>query len=160
MTDDLPEKLIAYVTEAYELRDAIRAGEPGETLEGLHSALVIARQSIDRLERIVVDLVRIRNRAQNHLALSKEAFEDAVDIAIGKPTPGRLDEYATGREKQAEWHLAAMAELFALRRAERLSRDVDTAVEVAKTIHRGADNARRDLDTRIRLVGLEGRYES
>jgi hypothetical protein len=52
-----------------------------------------------------------------------------------------------------------VAETVALRRAERVLGDVDTALEVCRLFHRGLQDVRRDLELRIRLVSVEGYLE-
>jgi hypothetical protein len=158
---DLPERLGDMVREAYELRDSIRVSGGDQSLGELHQSLVNARGSIDRIERIVADLTRLRGRAQAAYATTDEALDDRIDAVISKPSRTQIgDDYRTGREREAEWRLRTVDEQISARQSKRKLRDVETALDVCRTLHRGAESARQDLNTLIRAVSVETRLES
>lgn len=158
---DLPTRLGDMVREAYELRDSIRISGGDQSLGELHQSLVNARGSIDRIERIVADLTRLRGRAQAAYAVNEESLDDRIDSVISKPARTQVgDDYRVGREREAEWHLRTVDEQIAARKSKRVLRDVETALDVCRTLHRGAESARQDLNALIRAVSVETRLET
>lgn len=157
----LPEKLGALVGEAYTLRDSVVVGSGSQSLGELHSDLLNARGALDRLERIVADLTKLRGRAQEAAASTGGVLEDRIDHFILHPGNTKVgDDFRTGREREAEWRIRTVEEQVAQRKSKRLLRDVETALDICKGLHRGADSARQDINTLIRAVSVETRLES
>lgn len=152
---NIEEQLAAWITEAHELRYEIGPGHQGETLLEIHAKLIVARGNLDRLEEILVNIIRLNGKLKQAVADAKGKLDDAWDKAANGKNIGFSFDGPAPRERYAEYNLRTVHETVEARQAEKVQRQVDTALDVVRTWHRGLDSARRDLETRIRLISLE-----
>lgn len=149
-------KLAALAVEANELR-TIGLSNESETLSDLYERLLRARQSQDRLEAIVAELGRLRSRARIQVAQANDTYEDAWRAVMDKT---KIGEYSSAKEREAMYTSGAVQELINLRKAKRLAADVDEVYEYCLLKYRGLDAARREIDSRVRLINVQGMLES
>lgn len=155
---DLPQQLAEKVAEALKLREAAYPSDGYSTKE-LHDHLVRVRASLDRVEGLQTDLVVLKGKVANKHAILKANYEDAWGASATSRRQSFSSDYSSAKERDAHHDLAAMKDKVALRQFEVVVRDVDTALEVVRTCHRGLDATRRDIDTRIRLLSVETQLE-
>lgn len=114
---------------------------------------------MDRVEAILADIVRVRARTAQEVADRRAALNDHWNDIASKSKVGFAYGDAAPRERYARYSQETIPEERALRRAEKLDREVGAAQEIVRTFHRGLEGVRRDLDLRIRLISLAGQLE-
>lgn len=156
--EGLPEKVSQMLTEAATLRESVQGGEITDSPTEMHGRLLSIRAVLDRVEFMVTTLARLRVKVVQIVEDRQNAYDDAYATIVNKPGQ-HVAEFSTGREREAKYSLGTIEERLALRKAQRLDREVAGALEYVRTLHRGIDGTRRDLDTRIRLITLETALE-
>jgi plasmid stabilization system protein ParE len=150
----LSDQLAAFCNEAAELRASPGPSDINETLPDLHARLVRSRQAQDRIEEILGLIIRLRGVTRKRARACKDELEDKLGRVIrGTKTA----EYSTAREREAAYEVGAFEEKRAWRAAEKMLANVEMAYEFVQLKHRGIDTARRDIETRVRIVSLDGR---
>lgn len=155
---DVPEVLKQTVLDAAECRAAIQTGVSEDDPVEFHTYLVKNRSLIERLEYLTSSLVLLKSRTDQAVQHRKGEYDDAYMKAASKPKVG-FDDYTSAKEKDAQFNAAATEELYALRKAEAMHRDVYAAWDYCRILLRGAEGAQRDLETRIRLITLTSQLE-
>jgi hypothetical protein len=105
-------------------------------------------------------IILLKGRVDQAVADRKDAHDDRWNAEATSGKVGFAYGDAAPRERYAKYASKTVNEKIALRKAEMLSRQVDTAMELVRMYRFGLDSIRRDLDTRIRLMSIEGRLES
>lgn len=152
------EAVVKALRAAKTAREHCEVGQEGDGPEELHKRLLLARANIDRLEHIAAELGRLKAKSQQAVADCRDEYDQAFADSATDKTVGFSD-YATAKEKEAHHDLKAMKQKMAMRKAERRHRDIDSAWEYVRLMHRGAEGVRKDLDTRIRLITLAGQLD-
>lgn len=149
--DELVTGLEKYVLEAEKLRARIARGDIGDSADQIHAQLIQARASLDRVEAIVVHLMRLRGRQRSNVARAQRILENARNEAYNET---KFDSWVTGAERAA-W-IAPMVEeqQQALDVEDRLLDQIEVAHEVCSMIRWGIDGVRRDCDTRLRMISV------
>lgn len=160
--DDLSEEisptLIEVLKEATRARENVTQGEESAGLPDIHTHLVRNRSMIEFLENATARLTLLKSRTAKAVATRKGAYDDAYMKAATKPSVGFAD-YASAKEKDAHYNLSTIEETMALRKAEAMHRDVESAWDYCRQLLRGAEGVQRDLETRIRLITLTSSLE-
>lgn len=149
-------KLAELAVEANDLRDIGKTAED-ETLDQLHQRLVRARSNQDRLESIVAELGRLRSRARVKTAEAQDAYDDKWREVMNAT---KIGEYSSAKEREGIYATGAINQLIALRSAKRTQADVEEVYEYCLLKYRGLDAARREVDSRVRLINVQGMLES
>lgn len=153
--DDDPAWLIEAVKTATDLRDEAKVGGfPSEGPADLHETLLKHRKALDALEEIVARTGRLKARADMVVREKQNVLEDAEVHAETLKS-----EYSTALEKNSHIKAQTVDQRIAWRKAVRQRDQVADAHEYVKTLYRGLDGSRRDLDTRIRLITLQTSLE-
>lgn len=151
----LPDILIATIKEAAELRaSAVHDGVPTEGPGELHDQLLVHRRALDRLEDHVAKLSRLKARADRAVREKQDVLEDAEAHA-----DQLREEFSTAKERNAHLAVQTMDQRIALRKVTRQRDEIVEALEYCRTLYRGLDGSRRDLDARIRLITLQTSLE-
>lgn len=156
MADD--DKLVRLLDEAYELRHGVTAGDINDSLPLMHAHLVRAGQARDRLDTILATFIRVAGQTRGQMIEAKDAYEDAWQKVATAKSVGFQD-YSTAKAKDADVDAKVMGEKFALRRAEKQDREMQSAMDYVKHLHRGVDSVRRDLELRVRIITTESRLQ-
>jgi hypothetical protein len=160
VSSDLDQKLSEYVGEAADLRFGLPEWTPEDPPTALHAQLLLTRQALDRVEWLQARILTIKGRVDQAHADRKAALDDKWNREATSRKIGFQWGDAAPRERYAQYSLKTVNETVELRKIEALSRRVDTALELVRMYRFGLDSNRRDLDTRIRLLSIEGRLES
>ncbi len=158
LSSGVAPQIVSVLERITEVRTAVKAGTMEDTPVDLHTQLVFNRSQIEQMEVVVAQLTLLKARSENILAEKKGEYDDAYSQAAAKPSFS-LGEFASAKEKDAHYSLAATTELFAVRKAEAFHRDVYSAWDYARSLLRGAEATQRDIDTRIRLITLQSNLE-
>ena len=153
---EINQRLIAWATEATELRGSVSEPNTAETVEDLHERLIATRKAQDRLEAIVADLGRLRSRSRIRVAELQDAYDDAWRNSF---SISRVGEYDSAKAQDARHTLAAMNEMIELRKAKRLNADIEEVYDFVVLKHRGLNSSRQDLDLRIKMLSVAGYLE-
>lgn len=153
------KQLEEWLAEANELRWERTLGVYGDSPAELHQSLLHVRSNLDRLERILADLMRMRARVANLEADHQAAFDDAWNKAVGSASLGRGFDDPAPRERYAAYSDKTTTEQFELRRTQRAVRDIQVVLEIVRTYHRGLDSLRRDIGTRMSILTFESSLE-
>lgn len=141
--------------EANELRKSVHHdGMPTEGPADLHDQLLRHRKAMDRLEEHLAVVGRVRAGVDRMVS----AAQDVLDDAEAQATQLK-EEYSTALEKNSHIRLQTLDQRIVLRKAVRRRSEVVEVHEFIKVMHRGVDASRRDLDSRIRLITLQGSLE-
>ena len=154
---DLESKLAALATEAKELRESVVEPKQTDSVSTMHASLLAARRALDRLEAIVADVGRLRARARARVAEAKDEFDEATIQAMQK---SKIGEYSSAEERRMTYKAASFDQFRALRQAEKQEALISEVYDYCYMRYRGLDGARKDLDTRIRLITLQTSLES
>lgn len=153
---DVSPSLKAYKQEVDDLRAAPGEVVEDETIQTLHARLIESRRSQDRLEAIVADLGLVKSRCKTALAEAQAAYDDAWRE---KMLSTRIGEYTSAQERNATYAAAALKELMVLRKTQKMLTEVEEMYDYALFKYRGLDSSRRDVETRMRLLNIEGMLE-
>lgn len=159
MSDQLDEQLSQLMKEATEARHAIPQGDIDDGPHELHAQLLKARQATDKIEDILVRIQGALKSARLTERAAQQDVEDAEAAYVSKPKVSLSGDYATGKEKNAELLLATTDQRIVLRKAERQSTLLRDVLDYVRTLHSGANSARRDIDLRVRLIILQSQLE-
>lgn len=151
----IQEKLIELVGEASALRASLPIGEVTDGPSHIHADLLRCRQALDRVESILVSLLRLRAQARTQALEAKAAKDAAWNTAATKPQIGFKGPGDAAQERYAAYSLASLKEEIAWREAEKALIQVEASYDAVSTIHRGINTVRWTLDNRIRLITLE-----
>lgn len=143
--------------ECTDLRNSLGDDSIDEGPAQLHEKLLKARKALDRTEYHVAHLGKLHARVSIVVDQRRGFVEDGEAEAMEKL--GKADDFSTAREKNARLTLATLDLHRSLRRAERLKAECLLALDYCRTLHRGLDSTRRDLDTRIRLLTMQTSLE-
>lgn len=160
MTDfpDLDPKLASMVTEAASHRWDVKIDDIGDSPSELYEGIVKLRGHQDRIEQIVVDLMRLRGRVSQAVSDRKALVDDGWDNEVVGATTFKISDPAP-RERYAHYNLKVMSKTVELRKAQKALGDVETALEIVRMYHRGIDSTRREFEARIRALTYETRLE-
>lgn len=149
------KKLVAQSEEllvgASEMRSNMPALEASAGPADLVEALAAARRVMDSLEGSLTSLMQIHLMARHLLDLVRGDLEDAEMDAVRTVRHG---EYVSARERQLTLKMSAIEEVQKERSAARSERVVYSRLEIMRILYRGAENDRRDLDSRLRALTL------
>lgn len=162
LTEQLHPQLIKAVQGASEARAAAgQYAKDASVVDGpeeLHEALIGSRAQIERLEYYVSQLVLLKAKTAQAVADRRGEYDDAYMKAATAKSVGFAD-YASAKEKDANFNLHTISETMKLRKAEKVHRDVDSAWDYCRILLRGAEGVHRDLEIRIRLISLSGQLD-
>lgn len=148
----------AWLVEARGLRGSLALPDPTDGPNALRRQIVQARSVLDRVEEIVSRLIQLRARVHDQLLVAQFALEDAEAEAL-KERKLAFAEYTTRKERYGWIASETVIETGVWRHCQRLYDTVDAALDEAKLMHRGVDAVRRDVDVRLRVIGLERQLE-
>ena len=152
LSGEIPEGLDYAIREVADLRSQCGIGE-GSPAE-LHKQLVKNRQAMDRAETFVAQLARLHSRAQIAEQDLAGELEDAEAKALKQA--GAAEEFSTAKERNARLNVLTIDHRIALRKATRQRAEISEVLEYARTLYRGMEASRRDVETRLRMITLEG----
>jgi hypothetical protein len=154
LSEELPEALKHAILTVSDLRAEVGIGELDGSPADLHKQLVKNRQAMDRAETFVAFLARAHSRAQIAEQDLAGELEDAEANALKKA--GAAEEYSTAKERNARLNVLTIDQRIALRKASRQRAEISEALEYVRTLYRGMEASRRDVETRLRMITLEG----
>jgi hypothetical protein len=154
LSEELPEALKHAILTVSDLRAQVGVGELDGSPADLHKQLVKNRQAMDRTETFMAQLARLHTRAQIAEQDLAAELEDAEAQAVKKA--GAVEEYSTAKERNARLNLHTIDQKIALRKATRQRAEISEALEYVRTLYRGMEGSRRDVETRLRMITLEG----
>jgi hypothetical protein len=152
LSADISPALEHAVRSMRDLRDEVGIGELDDPVS-LHEQLKKNRKAMDRAETFVAELGRLHSKAVIAEEDHKGYLEDAEATALQKAGPA--EDYSSGRERNARLAVMVMDEKIALRKVARQRAEIQEALEYARTLFRGMDASRRDVETRLRMITLE-----
>lgn len=146
------------VAEVHKLRFELKLQL--ETPAQILASLQEVRKRLDRVELVLVTLVRVRGRAHIGMTAAQHKAEDQWDIVAHQAQQGSQREYQGPRERYASFNVQTLPALRERRATEELHKEVDVAVEAVRTMHRGLDGIRNDLTTMLRAMSVQERLET
>jgi hypothetical protein len=153
---EINPRLGELAVEAKELRESPGVSDVSEDVADLHDRLVSARQAQDRLEAILSEVGRLRSRARIAVSERQDEYDDQWRTVMEKT---RIGEYDSAKEKNARYDAGSIQQLVNLRRAKRAAADVDEVYEYINLKYRGLDAARREIDSRVRMLTVANQLE-
>lgn len=154
------ESLIdSLVAEAVEIRFSTPPMvNPSDAVPVQTHALYEIRSSLDRLDEILVKVLRVRAKARRS-AFTAEAelessFDQALDALLSSPTK-RGGEFISAKERASEVNLTILNEKRVAFIARRASDTCDHAAEIIKKLHRDLDSIRQDISLVVRSKAFE-----
>lgn len=152
LSAELAEGLEHAVRTMADLRAEVGIGDD-DAPTSLHDQLVKNRKAMDRAETFVAHLGRLHSRAQVAEADLKGELEDAEAKALQEAGPA--EEFSTARERNARLAVRTLDQRIALRKVARQRAEINEALEFARTLYRGMEASRRDVETRLRMITLQ-----
>jgi len=155
----LQKLLTDNVSEAFEIRHTLSADSYGkeiETPEALYDNLKSGRHVVDRLEYILVQTMLAKSRIDQMKAQCAAEVEDAeIDVSAQRAT----NDFTSARDRGIEVNTKTITQRRKLRKITELALQASSVLEAIKTMHRGADSYRRDIDTRLRAITISTALE-
>lgn len=158
LTSEIEDKYLHAIAEkltlAHETRQTLLILDTNNTTESpetLMDAIRKCRLATDTLEGVLIDMLLIKKQTDKLKSRALATVEDAEITTMQnyKPT-----EYSGARERGIDINSRTLAERRTLRKATDLAQEASTAVEIIRTMHRGVDGHRSDLNLRLRALTL------
>lgn len=149
---ELREQLLTIIEKALALR--FDKGLQPKAEDGpaeLHERLIHVRANLDRLEHMLVQTVTAKSHQSGVVRQARETQEDAW-AASAQST--RTPEYTSAKERDARITLGTFETKVVLRRAEAMLAEAEFTVDQLRTLYRGLDGLRRDMETLLRAKSL------
>lgn len=152
LSGEIPEALEHAVRTLADIRSEVGIGESDDPVS-LHEQLVKNRAAMDRAETFVAQLGRVHSRAQ----IAQQDLEGELEDAEAKALQdaGQAEEYSTAKERNARLAVRTIDQRIALRKVSRQRAEISEALEFARTLYRGMEASRRDVETRLRMITLQ-----
>lgn len=157
-SSSLDERLAAWVDECLRLRRGLPEVHVSDSPKTLHQHLVSTRAALDRVEEIVVTVMRLKSHSRQGLLAAKYDLDESEIKAYDSRTIA-FAEFSTAKEREAWVSTQTVPERAEVRRYTLLDAKVGDALEEVKFIHRAMDGVRRDADTRLRMMTFERQLE-
>ena len=157
--EKLRKLLTDNVTEAFEIRSLLTADSYGkeiQTPESLYENLKSGSHVVDRLEHIFVQTMLAKSQIDRLKAQYAAEVEDA-EIAVSAQRG--INDFTSARDRGIEVNSKTITQRRKLRKINDLALQASSVLEAIKTMHRGADSYRRDIDTRLRAITLSTSLE-
>lgn len=154
--EELKELSERELADMRELRVEMPALEADAGPGDLVDALALARRVMDRLEVSLTQMMRLHAGLRSVLDAVRHSSEDAEMDAVRTTRHG---EFVSARERMLTLRMATLDEVRKVRLVEKTERLIFSRLETARIVYRGAENDRRDLDTRLRALTLVTQME-
>lgn len=147
------------VSEAVEIRfSAPPMLNPSDSVSLQTAHLYEVRAILDRLDEILVKVLRVRAKARRSAFTAEAEFTDAFDKALetvlSSPTK-RGGEFVSAKERASGVNLEVLAEKRVAFIARRAADTCDYAAEIVKKLHRDLDSVRQDVSLVVRSKAFE-----
>jgi hypothetical protein len=147
--------LLADVQESYDLGDVLSPPSQGESLSDLHNRLIQVRSRQTRISDIVGDLVRLQSTLRKSV-IDKEGELEEAQSGVVVEKKWAVEEFRSAAEKNARLAGKTVEQKIAVRAAKKLLLDVDSSLEYARVKHRELGSQVNDVNTRLRIINLDG----
>ena len=158
-TDDgLPVALrgiLDSVSEAANLPADLGAPNQGESLSDLHQRLLVTRSAMTRVGELAGELTLLSGRVKRILIDRKGDLDDQ-EAEVVSARRALTEDYSSAKERNARIAAKTLNGRRRVRQAEKLLADVEAALFYTRDRHRELDRAVRDIDTRLRILAMDG----
>lgn len=144
--DDLEE-----VIKEYKTRERPKIGDDHVKI---HSYTLYITQLESELAYLYRSTLKVKHEIESSKYRAKTLLEDKHTEAMGKPTFKTLNGYMSRPEIEVKLRALAIEETYEFRIWESLMIDVNYLLDVVRSFQQEASRERRDIDTRLRLLGL------
>lgn len=150
-------RTVTQVSESVDLSEIINPPHLGETLADLHNRLLAIRARQQRVSELVGTLIRIQANVRK-LVLDRKSELSSAEAKVTVPTKSvfQADDYSSAMERNAKLKGKTLEERIALTAADKLQVDADAALAYAQNAYRELGNQAYDVNTRIKVLGMEG----
>ena len=149
-------KVVQEVSEVSNVSDELRLPSIGENLYDLHVRLLAVRARQQRASELVGTLIRIQANVRK-LVLDRKSELDAAEAKAVIPSKQAfVEDFSSAQERNARLRSKTLNERVSLTAAEKLQVDVDAALAYAQQVYRQLGNQSYDVNTRIKVLGMEG----
>lgn len=160
----MAESLEELVAEAVELRFGGSGLPEGQVTPAVaQEVLLDTRKRLDRVEEILVRVIRLRGSARRRASAEQDQVDDAWAKSIQQiaNSPQRRSgyDYSGAKERYAEADLNVLDLRIKQRKASNVADQTQTAYDVVKTCHRGLDTLRTDCTAFLRSLQFESHLE-
>ena len=152
------------VNEAVELRFSSEGLPAGQVTPAMaQEVLLDTRKRLDRVEELLVRVLRLRGRAKQISESRKHEVADAWSKALNDiaNSPQRKTgyDYSSAKERYSEADLSVIDLRMKEREATEFADQTQTAYDVIRTCHRGLDTLRGDCVAYLRSLQFESSLE-
>lgn len=150
-------KVVNQVSENSSLSDLFDPPNIAENLTDLHQRLLATRARQQRISELVGTLIRIQGNVRK-LVLDRKADLDTAEakVIVVPKAMFQAEDYSSAKERNAKLIAKTLEERIALTAAEKLKVDVDSSLAYAQNVYRELGNQAFDVNTRIKVLGMEG----
>lgn len=149
-------KVVEQVAENADLKPYLKATSVSESLKDLHERLLFVRGRQERISELVGTLIRIQANVRKVVLDRRSELTSAEANAAGLTKQPWVEDYSSGRERNAKLTAKTLDEHVALTAANKLQVDADAALAYAQNVYRELGNQAYDVSTRIKILGMEG----
>lgn len=126
----------------------------GDDYVKMHSRLIFVTQVEGEIAHLYRLALKVKNEVEvsHHRATSN--LQDKEAEVLSRPTFKSINGFMSRPEVEAKIRSIAIEEVYHVRIWEKLKLDVNYLLDVIRSYQQEASRERRDIDTRLRLLGL------
>lgn len=149
-------KIVKTLHEVSSVSEELKAPHISESLLDLHNRLLIVRARQGQVSEVVGNLIMIQSKARKLVLDRRSDLVSAEAKATALTKQPFVEDFSSGKERNAKLMAKTLDESIALTAAEKLQVDADATLSYAQNIYRELGNQAYDVNTRIKVLGMEG----
>lgn len=148
--------LVDQVANAMETLQKLPIQKIDDDFDVIHQRLIIVSSTETELARIYADAIAVVREVEKARAAAKANVEDKQVEVIDRPTfKSPTAAYMSRPEIETKMRSLSVEEIHELRVWERLYKDVTYLQDIVRTYQQEANRARRDIDTRLKILQMK-----
>lgn len=162
-SEEIRKQVDQMVEEAITIRFDASEHIPSTTTtpQDMYVRLLGLRSALDRLDEIVVNIIKARAMTKIRAMTDNFAAEAEFDKQLDRirKAPSSKTEYTGAKERLSEANLASFEARRAALEAQKLATHLEAAAEIVRKLHRDLDSARLDIHAIIKTFAFESNID-
>lgn len=151
-------KILEDASALSNLSEVLPPASVGESLLDLHNRLLTVRSRQQSVSEVLTNLLKTQAGVRKLVLECKSILDSAEANAVGTTKPAFVEDFSSAKERNAKLMAKTLEERMSLRSAEKLQIDTDAALAYVQQVYRDLGNQAQDVQTRIRILGMEGTW--
>lgn len=153
--EEVCKRIMDSLTEAAQEFRGIPVPQASDDYPTIHKRLLQVTATEQELSHIYRKAIQVRNQVETRKVRAEAALEDAKMEAINSPGFTKVNSFDSRPEKEARIRSMTYEYQYSLTQLDILLKDVWYLVRVIESHQKDANNARKDIDTRLRIMSME-----